>query len=92
VTVPRAESIPGALTRLGFDDPRRSLTLLDDPALTRLIIRRDAIEDDGLARALAETADPDQAVLGLVRVMESRSSRGAVPGGGCWACLAPPWP
>ncbi len=71
MTSSRSESLPGALTRLGFDDPRRALTLLDDPALTHLIVRRDAIEDDGLARAMAETADPDQALLGLVRVMES---------------------
>jgi glutamate-ammonia-ligase adenylyltransferase len=71
VSSPRGESIPGALTRLGFHDPRRALTLLDDPVLERVVQRRDAIEDDGLARALAEVADPDQALLGLVRVMEA---------------------
>ena len=78
MTAPRGESIPGALTRLGFDEPRRALSLLDDPVLERVIQRRDAIEDDGLARALAETADPDQALLGLVRLMES-VCRGPAP-------------
>jgi len=67
----RTESIPGALTRLGFVDARRALTLLGDPVLESVIVRRDAIEDDGLARALAQTADPDQALLGVVRVLES---------------------
>ena len=64
-------SIPGALTRLGFADPKRALTLLDDPALRGLIHSREQVEDTGLARALGETVDPDGALLGLVRVMEA---------------------
>ena len=71
MSAPRAESITAGLTRLGFDDPRRALSLLEDPCLEPLVERRDAIEDTGLARALAATADPDQALLGLVRVVES---------------------
>ena len=63
-------SVTGGLTRLGFADPPRALRMLADPALTALIDSRTEIEDDGLARALALVADPDQALLGLVRFME----------------------
>lgn len=63
-------SVTGGLTRLGFADPPRALRMLADPALTALIDSRTEIEDDGLARALATVADPDQALLGLVRFME----------------------
>ena len=36
-----------------------------------MIRSREAIEDDGLARALVDTADPDQALLGAVRLAEA---------------------
>ena len=68
---PRPESVTTGLARLGFDDPRRALALLDDAALHSVIDNRESIETDGLARALADTADPDQALLGVVRLMES---------------------
>ena len=55
-------SVTGGLTRLGFADPPRALRMLADPALTALIDSRTEIEDDGLARALALVADPDQAL------------------------------
>ena len=64
-------SIPAAIARLGFAEPARAVSLLDDPALAGLIRSRDHIEDDGLAAALSEVPDPDGALLGLVRFMES---------------------
>ncbi len=64
-------SIPVAIARLGFADPSRAKSLLDDPALADLIRSRDHIEAEGLAAALAEVPDPDGALLGLVRFMES---------------------
>lgn len=72
----RQDSLTGALARLGFDDPRRALTLLDDPALAPVVAGRDAVEDDGLARALARVPDPDQGLLGLVRLMEAVTRAG----------------
>ncbi|HYN67132.1 MAG TPA: bifunctional [glutamine synthetase] adenylyltransferase/[glutamine synthetase]-adenylyl-L-tyrosine phosphorylase [Ornithinibacter sp.] len=65
------QSIPVAIARLGFSDPARAKSLLDDPALADLIRSRDHIEAEGLAAALAEMPDPDGALLGLVRFMES---------------------
>ncbi len=64
-------SIPVAIARLGFADPSRAKNLLDDPALADLIRSRDHIEAEGLTAALAEVPDPDGALLGLVRFMES---------------------
>ena len=73
-------SIPVAIARLGFADARRALALLDDPALAGLIRSRDHIEPDGLAAALADVPDPDGALLGLVRFMESVSRDAALHG------------
>ena len=64
-------SIPVAIARLGFADPARAKGLLDDPAIAGLIHSREHIEAHGLAAALAEVPDPDGALLGLVRFMES---------------------
>ncbi len=64
-------SIPVAIARLGFSDPARARSLLEDPALADLIKSREHIEAAGLAAALAEVPDPDGALLGLVRFMES---------------------
>ena len=64
-------SIPVAIARLGFADPARAKSLLDDPALGDLIRTREHIEAEGLAAALSEVPDPDGALLGLVRFMES---------------------
>jgi glutamate-ammonia-ligase adenylyltransferase len=64
-------SVPAAIARLGFAEPARAVSLLDDPALAGLIRSREHIEDDGLAAALSEVPDPDGALLGLVRFMES---------------------
>ena len=67
----RVPSVPGDLTRLGYADPTRSVALLADPVLAPLVKDRDRVETDGLAVALARVADPDQALLTLVRIMEA---------------------
>jgi [glutamine synthetase] adenylyltransferase / [glutamine synthetase]-adenylyl-L-tyrosine phosphorylase len=47
--------------------------LLDDPALAGLSDPLDEVFRDGLPDALSQVADPDLALLGLVRLMESLS-------------------
>jgi glutamate-ammonia-ligase adenylyltransferase len=72
----RTTTTEGQLARLGFADPARAASLLEDNALLPL---RGAEEDgrlDGLVAALGETADPDQALLGLVRVAEALAAKG----------------
>jgi len=64
-------SVPGDLTRLGFGESRRAETLLADKALVPLVKDRERVEADGLAVALSKVADPDQALLALVRLMEA---------------------
>ncbi|WP_147066723.1 bifunctional [glutamine synthetase] adenylyltransferase/[glutamine synthetase]-adenylyl-L-tyrosine phosphorylase [Knoellia locipacati] len=64
-------SVPGDLTRLGFGESRRAETLLADKALVPLVKDRARVEADGLAVALSRVADPDQALLALVRLMEA---------------------
>ena len=71
------ESVPAGVARLGFDDPRRAATLLDDPALEGIAGSPDRIDAGGLSEALARAADPDAALLGMVRFMESAAR---VPG------------
>ena len=66
----RTRSVAGQLARLGFDDLTRVRSLLEDPALDPL--RDEAGElAPGLLAALGETADPDLALLGLVRLLEA---------------------
>ena len=72
----RSGSRVGRLARLGFADPARANTLLDDPALAALTDPLDAVFADGLPDALSEVADPDLALLGLVRLMESLGKTG----------------
>lgn len=61
---------PGrVLARRGFSDTRRAESLLADPALEPLL---DAREE--LLAALARTADPDQALLALVRLLEAAAA------------------
>jgi [glutamine synthetase] adenylyltransferase / [glutamine synthetase]-adenylyl-L-tyrosine phosphorylase len=67
----RAASRAGRLARLGFADPARADILLDDPALAGLSDPLDEVFRDGLPDALSQVADPDLALLGLVRLMES---------------------
>ncbi|HET7761240.1 MAG TPA: bifunctional [glutamine synthetase] adenylyltransferase/[glutamine synthetase]-adenylyl-L-tyrosine phosphorylase [Phycicoccus sp.] len=63
-------SVPAAIARLGFADPQRALRLLDDPALAEVAGSPDTIDEGGLSEGLSEAADPDGALLGLVRLME----------------------
>ncbi len=67
----RPTSRTGAVARLGFADSARAVRLLEDPALAGLVDPMDDVFSDGLVRALSDTADPDQALLGLVRLFEA---------------------
>jgi glutamate-ammonia-ligase adenylyltransferase len=71
VTSGRVVSQTATLARLGFADPPRAAQLLADPALTGLIDPLDDVFRDGLPDALGAVADPDLALLSLVRLMES---------------------
>ena len=76
----RTTSTTGTLARLGFAHPDRAVTHLADPALAALRGGEAADVDDafpdGLLQAIGDTADPDQALLGLVRVLESLTRQG----------------
>jgi glutamate-ammonia-ligase adenylyltransferase len=67
MTVPqgRRSSTFSRLLRHGFTDPGAAERLLDSPALSA--VRSDPV----LLEALGAAADPDQALLGLVRLVES---------------------
>jgi glutamate-ammonia-ligase adenylyltransferase len=65
----RTGTLAGWLARVGFDDPRRAVRLLEDGTLEPLI-RRAAERDADLVRELGFTADPDLALLSLVRLVE----------------------
>ncbi|GHC91701.1 glutamate-ammonia-ligase adenylyltransferase [Nocardiopsis terrae] len=54
----------GALARLGFSDSTRALRLVTEAGL-------DARADTEVIGALAAAADPDQALLGLLRLLEA---------------------
>ena len=87
---PRPVSRAGQLARLGFADPARADKLLDDPALAGLTDPLDEVFGDGLTDALSQVADPDLALLGLVRLMESlrlNDIDGDDPGGELIAAL-----
>ncbi|MFP5347299.1 MAG: bifunctional [glutamine synthetase] adenylyltransferase/[glutamine synthetase]-adenylyl-L-tyrosine phosphorylase [Actinomycetes bacterium] len=76
----RPPALDVSLARIGFADPARAQSLLADPALAGLVDPLEDVFDDGLLRALGETADPDLALLGLVRLLESLHA--ASPDGG----------
>jgi glutamate-ammonia-ligase adenylyltransferase len=67
----RSGSRVGRLARLGFADPAHADALLDDPALAGLSDPLDDVFADGLPDALSQVADPDLALVALVRLMES---------------------
>jgi [glutamine synthetase] adenylyltransferase / [glutamine synthetase]-adenylyl-L-tyrosine phosphorylase len=71
VSIQRQSSRAATLARLGFADGARAEQLLEDPALAGLVDPLDDIFRDGLPDALGNTADPDLALLSLVRLMES---------------------
>jgi [glutamine synthetase] adenylyltransferase / [glutamine synthetase]-adenylyl-L-tyrosine phosphorylase len=81
---PRQSSLTGRLARLGFTDPARAERLLDDPALAGLVDPLEDRYDDGVLSGLAEVADPDLALTGLVRLLENLRAKGsgASPAGG----------
>jgi [glutamine synthetase] adenylyltransferase / [glutamine synthetase]-adenylyl-L-tyrosine phosphorylase len=76
VTTTRASSRAGRLASLGFADPGRAERLLADPAMAGLVDPLDDVFGDGIVRDLAETPDPDLALLGVVRLMESLRDMG----------------
>ncbi len=67
----RPATIGGRLARLGFHDPARAERLLADPVLAGLVDPLDHLFEDDLLLDLGESPDPDLALAGLVRVMES---------------------
>lgn len=71
MTSGRLVSQTATLARLGFADPPRAVQLLGDPALAGLVDPLDDLFADGLPDALGVVADPDLALLSLVRLMES---------------------
>ena len=71
MTSGRLVSQTATLARLGFADPPRAVQLLADPALAGLVDPLDDVFSDGLPDALGVVADPDLALLSLVRLMES---------------------
>lgn len=62
-----------ALARAGFTDARRADTMLRDA----LKAMPEGTDLDSLIADISNTADPDQAVLGLVRVVESNAEAAA---------------
>ncbi|MFV0458417.1 MAG: bifunctional [glutamine synthetase] adenylyltransferase/[glutamine synthetase]-adenylyl-L-tyrosine phosphorylase [Actinomycetales bacterium] len=62
-----------ALARAGFNDAQRAAALLAEPVLDGLV--EDADTSTGLVRSLARAADPEQAVLGLVRFLEAAADQ-----------------
>ena len=74
----------------GSPTPRRADRLLDDPALAGLVDPFDDVFGDGVVDALGAVADPDLALLGLVRLMEAlRRLRRRRPAAAC-ASSSPP--
>jgi [glutamine synthetase] adenylyltransferase / [glutamine synthetase]-adenylyl-L-tyrosine phosphorylase len=67
----RATTAGAQLARLGFSDPRRAERLLHDSALAGFADPMDDVFHDGLPDTLSAAADPDLALLGLVRVLEA---------------------
>ncbi len=67
----RSSTAEGQLARLGFAEPDRAAKLFDDKVLAGFVDPLDDVFHDGLPDALSRAADPDLALLGLVRVIES---------------------
>jgi glutamate-ammonia-ligase adenylyltransferase len=72
----RARSSPlAALSRLGFSDPRRAMSLFADPALSEVVDLGGPRFVEGLPQALSAAADPDLALLGLLRLLGAADTR-----------------
>lgn len=69
----RTTSTAGLLARHGFLELDRATGLLGDPALAPLRDRDTGALPEALVAAVGDTADPDAALLALVRLMESAS-------------------
>jgi len=87
VTTARQESFAVRLARLGFADPTRAEALLADPALVGVLDpdHRSDGAGGGVLAALADSADPDLALFGLVRLFESLSADAGPPAEGAGA-------
>ncbi|MHB1288099.1 bifunctional [glutamine synthetase] adenylyltransferase/[glutamine synthetase]-adenylyl-L-tyrosine phosphorylase, partial [Georgenia sp.] len=72
----RPVSSTSVLRRLGFTDPARAERLLAEPALTRFV-EATAAAGAPLPEALGATADPDLALLALLRMAESATGETA---------------
>lgn len=72
----RQVSLAGQLARLGFGDPARAERLLEDRALAGLLDPFEDVFEDGVLSALGDVPDPDQALLGLVRLLEALDAVG----------------
>ncbi|MEZ5115447.1 MAG: bifunctional [glutamine synthetase] adenylyltransferase/[glutamine synthetase]-adenylyl-L-tyrosine phosphorylase [Candidatus Nanopelagicales bacterium] len=68
---PRGQSSRGRLVRAGFTDATRAERLLSDPALAAVA------DDDEVLESLGSAADPDRALLLLLRVVEAATRSGA---------------
>ncbi len=66
----RSSSLAGWLARAGFDDPARSERLLTGPVM-EAAVRALAEHRIDVVSELGETADPDLALLALVRLVEA---------------------
>ncbi len=81
MTTARQESFAARLVRLGFADPARAELLLADPVLADPVPAEPAPADEsrtgrdrlgpGVLAALGDSADPDLALFGLVRLLEA---------------------
>lgn len=66
----RAHSVTAALARAGFEDTARAADLLAEPALATGL---DEAATAALIEELAQVADPDRALLALVRLAETEA-------------------
>jgi glutamate-ammonia-ligase adenylyltransferase len=69
--VTRWSSLKGGLARLGFAHPDRAQRLLASPAVAGIVDPLEDVFDDGVLVALGATAEPDLALLGVVRMLEA---------------------
>ncbi|MEW1953216.1 bifunctional [glutamine synthetase] adenylyltransferase/[glutamine synthetase]-adenylyl-L-tyrosine phosphorylase [Terrabacter sp. NPDC080008] len=84
----RTSTTEGALARLGFPDAQRAAQLVQDDALLPVRAAIPGGQLDALAAVVADTADPEQCLLGLVRVAESLARAGDAPRWGISAFAA----
>jgi [glutamine synthetase] adenylyltransferase / [glutamine synthetase]-adenylyl-L-tyrosine phosphorylase len=74
----RPSSVAGRLARLGFADPTRAEGDLRGPVLAAVIGPGPDVFDEDLVVDLGRTADPDLALIGLVRLLEGWNGLGDV--------------